>query len=311
MTNLSVQDTLNYYQNKYQIIKKLENLVIQKGYQMIEPNFLENYDRFSEKHRRINKANMIKLIDNEGVVKVLRPDVTTSIISSLIPKWDNGMTLKVFYNETIFSQTSQGINEQKQFGVEYIGAESETVDLNVIQLVIKLFDAYALPYQVEVSDATILNVLFESVSLETELIDELKRILYQKNQYALKHFVNTYLNDYAYKDFLLMLTRLQGSFKHIQEKLYTVALPETIKNSINRLKVYGDALSNTQLTFDLSMVSEFDYYNGIIFKGYLPSIPTPVLSGGRYDTLSMGYKKAVPAIGFSLALDDLIKEVMN
>ena len=59
------------------------------------------------------------------------------------------------------------------------------------------------------------------------------------------------------------------------------------------------------------MMSAFDYYEGIMFKGYLQSSMQPVLRGGRYDPLTEQLGKRCPAIGFTLTLKDLVKEVFQ
>jgi ATP phosphoribosyltransferase regulatory subunit len=47
------------------------------------------------------------------------------------------------------------------------------------------------------------------------------------------------------------------------------------------------------------------YYDGIIFKGFIKSIPDSILSGGRYDRLMEKFGKKVGAIGFAVYLDKL------
>ena len=39
------------------------------------------------------------------------------------------------------------------------------------------------------------------------------------------------------------------------------------------------------IRFDMSLHGEEDYYNGIVFCGYVKGLPFRVLSGGRYDAL--------------------------
>ena len=45
--------------------------------------------------------------------------------------------------------------------------------------------------------------------------------------------------------------------------------------------------------------------NGIVFQGFVPTIPTDVLSGGQYDKLMARMEKKSGAIGFALYLDRL------
>ena len=47
------------------------------------------------------------------------------------------------------------------------------------------------------------------------------------------------------------------------------------------------------------------YYTGVIFRGYLPGLPSGVLAGGRYDNLLRRMGKQGGAIGFAVYLDQL------
>lgn len=57
-----------------------------------------------------------------------------------------------------------------------------------------------------------------------------------------------------------------------------------------------------RIRLDFSLVNSMDYYNGVIFQGFLPGLHTPVLSGGRYDNLPRKMGKQVGAIGFALSM---------
>lgn len=61
----------------------------------------------------------------------------------------------------------------------------------------------------------------------------------------------------------------------------------------------------TGVHLDFSLVNSMDYYNGVIFQGFLQNIPFPVLSGGRYDNLPRKMGKQVGAIGFALYMGRL------
>lgn len=40
-----------------------------------------------------------------------------------------------------------------------------------------------------------------------------------------------------------------------------------------------------QVLVDFGLVNQAEYYTGVVFRGYLPGVGQPVLSGGRYDRL--------------------------
>ena len=68
------------------------------------------------------------------------------------------------------------------------------------------------------------------------------------------------------------------------------------------LTAYG---CSERVYLDFSIVNDMNYYNGIIFRGFVNGIPDGVLSGGRYDSLIRKMGKQGEAIGFAVYLDQL------
>ena len=60
------------------------------------------------------------------------------------------------------------------------------------------------------------------------------------------------------------------------------------------------------VSFDLGMLSKYNYYTGIIFKGYTYGVGDAIVKGGRYDNLLSQFGKDAPAIGFMIVVDDLL-----
>ena len=56
---------------------------------------------------------------------------------------------------------------------------------------------------------------------------------------------------------------------------------------------------------DFSILNDLDYYNGLVFQGYVEGAPRVALSGGRYDKLMRKFGKAGDGLGFALYLDQL------
>jgi ATP phosphoribosyltransferase regulatory subunit len=59
------------------------------------------------------------------------------------------------------------------------------------------------------------------------------------------------------------------------------------------------------LCLDFSVLNHIDYYNGLVFKGYIKGVPRAVLAGGRYDNLLRCMGKPQAALGFALYLGEL------
>ena len=76
---------------------------------------------------------------------------------------------------------------------------------------------------------------------------------------------------------------------------------------IEELNQYINSLGYSKyISYDFSMIMEFSYYDGLIFKGYYPNYYKDIIWGGRYDGFTEKFGKGVPAIGFSLDIDELI-----
>jgi len=56
---------------------------------------------------------------------------------------------------------------------------------------------------------------------------------------------------------------------------------------------------------DFSVIGDLNYYNGIVFKGFVEGVPSAVLSGGQYDKLMKKMQHSSRAVGFAVYLDML------
>ena len=61
------------------------------------------------------------------------------------------------------------------------------------------------------------------------------------------------------------------------------------------------------ISYDLSLLSKYRYYTGIVFKGYTYGAGDAIASGGRYDLLLSHYGKNAAAIGVMIQLDLLME----
>ena len=72
----------------------------------------------------------------------------------------------------------------------------------------------------------------------------------------------------------------------------------------NTFRTYTLAVCADGITMeDLSVVNDINYYNGIVFKGFVEGVPQSVLSGGQYDLLMQKMLRRSGAIGFAVYTD--------
>jgi ATP phosphoribosyltransferase regulatory subunit len=77
---------------------------------------------------------------------------------------------------------------------------------------------------------------------------------------------------------------------------------EELEEVLRILKASG---SNGHIQVDFSMVNDIDYYNSLVFQGYVKELAKPVLAGGQYDLAMKRFGKDVEAIGFAIYLNEI------
>jgi len=232
----------------------------------------------------------------------------------IIPIWSNGNALKIYYVSSTFRQNkNESIVETKQFGVEYLGGKVEA-DHELIYLILSIFNKLNLDFVLEIGHQKFINALFKELNLSETKEVQLKTIINDKNQFELNKFLKTENITDDCKKLLNKIFKLEGSLDRITEMLDSITLNADMIDALEELRVIKNYLETEKLlnsvTFDLSSLSNYDYYNGVTFKGYIKKVAYAILSGGRYDMLTKEFGKDVPAIGFSIDLNEVLKEVL-
>lgn len=308
MKFLNIEDEINFSHKMFILKKEIEDFLFNEGYINIEPSIFEGYDEFTNINSRINKKTMVKLIDNTGDILVLSPDITTGIVNKFIPGWQPGLKLKLFYYGKTYNYNGVGIKENREMGVELIGEKNTETDEKILDTAIKIIRKYSDGYLFEIGNSKFLKGLMQACSFNKEDYDNILNLLYSKNRQDLKE----YLTNISYKEPMSTLVNifdLEGSFENINCQLKGLYMNDLMKQGIEELGNINRYFQNDidKITFDLSMVSELSYYDGIIFRGYVPNSNKEIIKGGRYDSFTRQYGYKIPAIGFSAELDELIK----
>ena len=93
------------------------------------------------------------------------------------------------------------------------------------------------------------------------------------------------------------------------EKLSNICNYEDEQKALNALKNLCDMLQTTEyaknIRIDFSVINDMNYYDDIVFKGFIDGIGAGVLSGGRYDKMLSRMGRKSGGIGFAVYLDCL------
>ncbi|MBY2479047.1 ATP phosphoribosyltransferase regulatory subunit [Clostridioides difficile] len=312
MKFLRIEDEVIYSKKRYKLKREIDKLFLDEEYFQIEPQLFEEYDEFTSINNKIPEESMVKVVN--GKVMVLRADITTSIIKSLVPRWEDGLKLKLFYNSSIYkNKNTVGIKEIRQIGCECLGESSVEADREVVKLALKILEKYNNKFILEVGSSKYIDGLLEELNLNKAYENQIKNLLYTKNTHELKAYIEELKIKSEIKELLSNILSLQGNLYDVIEKSKNFYCNDKMKQALEELKQINDLIEECNFLdkarFDLSMITMLDYYEGVMFRGYYPNSYKEILSGGRYDSLTKEYGKEIPAIGFTLSVDELMKYV--
>jgi len=308
MNFLKIEEEINFSQKLFILKREIENFLCEEGYMNIEPSILEEYDEFSDVYSKIDKKKTVKLVDNSSEILILTPDITTGIVNRLMNRWEENLKIKLFYYGKTYAHSGIEIKEKRQMGVELIGEKNENTDENVLNTAIKVLNKYSKSYLFEIGNSKFLKGLMQSCSFKKEDYENILKLIYFKSKQELKE----YLSELQYKEAmstLLNIFDLDGSFDEIIKELDGLYMNDLMKEGIEELSRVDKYFKNItgNITYDLSLVSELSYYDGIIFRGYIEGSNKEIIKGGRYDSFTEQYGIKIPAIGFSIEIDELVK----
>lgn len=279
------------------IYKQLDSILEENEYIKVEPDYFEDLEEFTKINTRIKQEKMVKVITPSARIASLRPDVTTNIMKQIIPYLKTDSTFKLFYNSTVFRQTRKGIKQSRQFGMEVFGDESEN---DLIVLINRLFNEFKIDFKLDIGNQLFVENLINDLKMPLNKEKELKSAIRFKNKKEIKFL----LNDYD-AEVLKNILSLNGTYNEVSKMLNSYGYNSS--NIKDILKISKD-FSFSNMSFDLSLISEYDYYSGIVLQGYIENDNAPILYGGRYDRLTKQYGKNIKAFGVSFDVEAFVKE---
>ena len=284
------------------------------GYQDIETPTFEFFDIFNESRGSVKAKEMFKFFDRDNHTLVLRPDETPAIARCVTKYFtEEDMPLRLCYLErTFINNTSyQGrLKEAAQTGVELIGDDSSDADAEILAMVIRALKAAGLTeFQVELGEVDFFRGLLEEAGMDEEMEEKLRELIENKNYFGVEELVMEQPIPQELKDAFLKLPELFGSLEAIQAAREFTKNPRALRaidrlEEVNRILEYYDL--SDYVSYDLGMLSQYQYYTGIIFKAYTYGTGDYIVNGGRYDKLLVQFGKDAPAVGFGISVDDLM-----
>lgn len=288
----------------------LRELYHQHGYQLYRMSKFEPYDLYARNRSFLVSENILTFTDTDGRLMALKPDVTLSIIKNIQP--DRQTPEKVYYHENVYrtSPAAAGYREIMQTGLECIGSLDPAAMGEVVALAAESLALLSDEYLLDLGHVGLVSgLLAEQEGLEERVRTELLAELGRKNAPAIRALCAQAGLEHGLAEKLCRLSQLYGPPAQVLPRLEELAGRREVREALEELEGLCRILERMDLLervrLDFSIVNDMRYYNGVIFRGYLPGLASGVLAGGRYDNLLHRMGKTGQAIGFAVYLDQL------
>ena len=298
--------------NEEKAVFALRSLYGRYGYQPFKMSKFEEYDLYVRNKDFLVSDSVITFNDTDGRLLAMKPDVTLSIIKNTTD--GEGIKQKVYYNENVYrvSGKTHRFKEILQAGLECIGDTDIYDTFEVVYLAAKSLESVSSDFVLDVSHMGILSALLNEATEQKLFKKEITRLIAEKNRHEAEALCKEYSISKKYTDILMSLFELYGSGDSVIEKLMPICESEASRAALSELKTLWQLLKGTEFSdrirLDFSVINDMNYYNGIVFKGFLAGVFEGVLSGGEYGMLMHRMGRRSNAIGFALYLD-LLEEL--
>ena len=297
---------------KFELQQLLYHVLAERGYQGIETPTFEFFDVFSREVGTVPSRELYKFFDKEGNTLALRPDMTPSIARAVSKYFHDETPIRLCYmgNTFINYDKYQGrLKETTQLGAELMGEESVSADVELLSVLVEALKAAGLEeFQVSVGQVEFFKALLKEAGIGSEAEESLRRLISDKNRFAAEELLADYELSPKLRETFLEMATLSGSAEALEKARALTDNPEALK-ALGRLEDIYRGLKEKgfekYISFDLSMLSKYNYYTGIVFRAYSYGYGEPVAKGGRYDTLLSHFGRELPAVGFAIVVDQL------
>ena len=286
---------------------RLRALYEQAGYRRFRCARFEEYALYQQNQNFLPAAQVITFTDLDGRLRAIRPDVTLSIAKNAQPA--PGECKKYYYIEQVCrpSRASHTFEQLSQMGLEALGAVGPAEQAEVVRLAARSLAALEGSTVLELGHMGYLTGLLDALDVPAAARPRLLALLRDRSEHELRAAARDAGLDAAAAEALCGLLALHGPFAGVlaaargrQQAPAQAAALDELEALMHELGADGEGAQ-----LDLSLAGDMEYYNGLVFSGYLAGAPRAVLKGGRYDLLARRFTPGACALGFALYLDEL------
>lgn len=299
----------DYTTKEDRVWSELTGLLESCGYERFKMRKFEEYSLYLKNKNFSDGEYVLTFTDPNGKLLAFKPDVTLSIVKN--SKASANKREKVYYRESVYryDKHRHEYREIDQIGLEVLGKVDEVLQSEVMLLAARSLETVSKEFVLDFSHTGYLEGLLEWAEKAENGRERLIGYVSAKNAHDLNKLLLECGADEkiirAAVDALSGVNGVDGAIRSLiaSGDAHFVTAAEQLQKVVELMAAtgYGD-----NLRADFSVISDVEYYSGVIFRGYVRGVPHAVLSGGRYDKLAEKFGKAgIGGMGFALYLSDL------
>jgi len=292
------------------IADDLRGLFESRGFRRTTPGKFEEYDLYVENRKFLDCENLITFMDMEGKLLALKPDVTLSIVKNM-PNGTMPAFEKLYYMDDVYrvAHETRDYKVLGQIGVELIGPSDPLSNIECIDLALEALAKIDPDYVLDLSHLGFVLGLFDALELSHKIRTAILGAIHAKSTHTIRSILTESDISPESGAMILELADLHGPFNKIIPRVRSLCQNEVMREACEELEQINAVITKSGMSsrvfLDFSVISDLDYYNGLLFLGYVKGMPKAILSGGRYDNLMRRMGKKCDAIGFAINLSDL------
>ncbi len=287
--------------------EKLISIFKARNYKKVIPPAFEYYETFERAGGYDVARRSFSFKDKDGKLLSLRFDMTTPIARMIAQKTLKEKVYKLYYSGNVFREQpfhKGKLRELRQCGIELIGENSSSSDMEVIEMFKESLEVISDDYTIVIGNVKPYKNLLGNLNLSESKKEAMGSIFNKKDITSLKIMLSQLNNvDDEIKNDLLNLIDFSGKVEDLQKR--TKIFGKNIKEEVEKFIEFCMSISKStkeKIIIDLAMVKDFSYYSSITLEGYIKTIGHPIANGGRYDELFKRFDSNLPAIGFAIDL---------
>ncbi|MDR0911300.1 MAG: histidine--tRNA ligase [Methanobrevibacter sp.] len=314
--------------------KKVENILRDVfenyAYQEIKTPLFEELSLFTTKSGDQIVEQLYNFEDKSGRELALRPELTAPVARLYLNELQKvAKPLKLYYFGSCFRYERPQKGRFRQFwqlGCELIGAKFPEGEAEIIAMAEDCLNRLGLnEAEIHINNLSIIRNLFKSFEIDEDIQEKIMILIDKGN----KELLVSSLNDKEQFDInndlvtiLINLLDLIGGDEVLDDifKLFkNYENLDNVKDSLNDLVQFVDCLKSFNVKnykINPSVARGLDYYTGIVFEIYIPSLGAQkqVAGGGSYNLVKLFGGESVESTGFAFGFDRLMNaydEIVN